>query len=217
MKKPFKIVSFDMDGTLTLGITSLQFYVTKLHQEKKAKELERLYKTHKIDDFQIADAYAEILKGIPRKKLDVWTREIPRVKNIGETVKKLKKLNLIVGITSVGPYFASEVYQELFGFDFISGSLHEFKDEIHTGRMIKTLTGKDKVKVLGSICKKYKISFSQVVAVGDSRSDIQIFEKAGYDIAINADKNLKDKTDCFIKSKNLLKVYLAIEKLLKEV
>lgn len=205
-----------MDGTLTLGTTSLQFYVAKLHQEKKAKELERLYKTHKIDDFQIADSYAEILKGISRKKLGVWTKKIPRVKNIGETVKKLKKLNLIVGITSVGPYFTSETYQKLFGFDFISGSTHEFKNKIHTGRMIKTLTGKDKVKILEAICKKYRVSFPQVIAVGDSRSDIPIFEKAGLDIALNSDENLSNKTDCFIESENLLEVYSVIKKLLKD-
>lgn len=210
MTKPFKIVSFDLDGTLTLGTTSLQFYVTKLHQEKNAKKLERLYKTHKIDDFQIADAYAEILKGISREELNHWTREIPRVRNIGETVRKLKKLNLIVGITSVGPYFASEVYQELFRFDFISGSLHEFKNGAHTGRMIKTLTGKDKIKILDSICKKYRVFFPQVIAVGDSRSDIPIFEKAGFDIALNADENLIDKTDCFIKNNDLLEVYAVI-------
>ena len=200
-----------MDGTLTLGTTSLQFYVTKLHQEKKAKELEELYKTHRIDDFQIANAYAEILKGISKKKFDDWTQQIPRVESIGETVKKFKEQGLIVGITSVGPYFASEVYQRLFGFDFVSGSLHEFKNGIHAGRMIKTLTGRDKVIILDSICRRYRFSFSQIIAVGDSRSDLPIFEMAGFSIALNADENLKDKTDCFIKSNNLLEVYLAIQ------
>jgi phosphoserine phosphatase len=211
MKKSFKIVSFDMDGTLTLGTTSLQFYVTKLHQEKRAKELEDFYKNHKIDDFQVADAYAEILKGTSRRQLDEWTKEIPKVKNIGETVRKIKELGLIVGITSVGPYFTSEAYQNFFGFDFISGSQHEFENGIHTGRMIKTLTGEDKVKILAEICKKYQVSFPEVIAVGDSRSDIPIFENAGYDIALNADENLRGRIDSFVKSDDLLEVYKQIK------
>lgn len=201
-----------MDGTLTKDTTSLQFYVTKLNQQKKAKELESLYQTHQIDDFQIADAYAEILKGTSLKQFEEWTMEIPRMKNIGETVEALKNLHLIVGITSIGPSFTSEIFQKLYGFDFISGSTHQFLNEIHTGKMIKTLAGEDKVRILTSICQKYHVFPSQVIAVGDSRSDIPIFEKAGLDIALNADENLKDKTDIFIQSDDLLEVYEVIEK-----
>lgn len=208
-----KIVSFDMDGTLTRGGTSLQFYASELGKQERAKELETLYKTHQIDDIKIAEEYALMLKGLSKTALYKLTRKIPKVKNIGETIKALKGLGLRVGITSVGPSFTSEAFQQWFGFDFISGSTHEFKNDIHTGKMIKTLSGKDKLAIVESECVRHHATLSQVIAIGDSRSDIPIFEKAGYSIAFNADDNLKDKAKLFLQSEDLLKIYNAIKKL----
>lgn len=214
-KKPakFKIVSFDMDGTLTRKVTALQYYLQKLNQEKKAAELENLYRTHKIDDDQVADAYAKILKGASLKQLENWTKEIPQMKNIKNTVQKIKDLGLVVGITSVGPIFASETFKKLYGFDFITGSKHKFINNIHAGKMINTLSGKDKLKVLKSICEKYKTSLKKVIAVGDSRSDIPIFESVGVSIALNADENLTGKTDQSLETDDLLEVYNLIKKI----
>lgn len=206
MNKLFKLISFDMDGTLTLKTTCLQYYVNKLGIEDKAMELESLYKNNEIDDYQIADRYAEILKGTNRKQFNEWTEEIPRMGNIKEAVDKLKQLGFVVGITSVGPIFASEYFSSKFGFDFVSGSRHEFVDGVHSGKMVHTLAGKDKVTILEKLSKEKNIAMSEVIAVGDSRSDIPIFEKVGYRIALNADENLKTSTDLFIQSEDLLDV-----------
>lgn len=209
----YKLISFDMDGTLTLGTTCLQYYVKKLNQENKAKELEDLYRNNVIDDYEIADKYAEILKGIDRKLFDKWTGEIPRMKNIKEAINVLKSLGFVVGITSVGPIFSSEYFKVNFGFDFASGSEHKFINGIHSGEMIHTLTGKDKVTILERISKNNKIKMTEIIAIGDSRSDIPIFERVGFKIALNADENLKNNTDLFIKSDNLLDVSTQIKNL----
>lgn len=209
----YKLVSFDMDGTLTIKTTCLQYYVMKLGIEEKAKELENLYKNHEVDDYQIADRYAEILKGTTRKQFDEWTEEIPRMGNIKEAVNKLKDLGFIVGITSVGPTFASEYFSNKFGFDFVSGSEHEFIDRVHSGKMIHTLSGKDKVTILEKLSKEKGIEMNEIIAVGDSRSDVPIFEKVGYRIALNADENLKSVTDLFLQTSDLLDVADEINKL----
>jgi len=209
----YKLVSFDMDGTLTIKTTCLQYYVKKLGIEDKAMELESLYKNHEIDDYQIADRYAEILKGTTRKQFDEWTEKIPRMENIKEAVNKLKELGFIVGITSVGPIFASEYFSSKFGFDFVSGSEHEFIDGVHLGKMTHTLAGKDKVIILEKLSKEKGIKMSEIVAVGDSRSDIPIFEKVGFRIALNADENLRHNTDLFLQTTNLMDVADKIIKL----
>ncbi len=209
----YKLVSFDMDGTLTIKTTCLQYYVKKLGIENKAEELENLYKNHEVDDYQIADRYAEILKGTTRKQFDEWTEEIPRMENINEAVDKLKELGFVVGITSVGPDFASEYFSNKFGFDFVSGSEHEFIDGVHSGRMVHTLAGKDKVTILEKLSKEKGIGMNEIIAVGDSRSDVPIFEKVGFRIALNADENLKSKTDLFVQSADLIEVYTEISNL----
>lgn len=211
MNNKIKLVSFDMDGTLTYGTTCLQYYLKMLGKEEKAKELEYQYKNHEISDDQVADCYADILKGTTTKQLEEWTANIPRMKNIDKTVSILKEIGLIVGITSVGPSFASEIFQTMFGFDFTSGSDHQFIGGVHAGKMVKTLTGNDKLVILEGICKKNMVCLSEVVAVGDSRSDIPIFEKVGFRIALNADESLQKETDIFIKSDNLLDVSKVIK------
>lgn len=200
------MVSFDLDGTLTIGTTCLQYYVKKLGAEAKAIDLENLYKNYKIDDDEIANRYAKILKGTSKKQLDEWTSEIPRMSNIKEAVGKLKQIGFAVGITSIGPIFASEYFQCRLGFDFISGSEHEFIDGIHTGKMLNILTGDDKVRIVQKLSKERNIKMSEIIAVGDSRSDIPIFEKVGYRIALNADENLKIFSDQVLNSSDLLQV-----------
>lgn len=213
MNMKYKIVSFDMDGTLTIKTTCLQYYINKLGEEERAKELERRYRGHEIDDKEITDAYITMLKGVTRKQLLDWTNEIPIMKHIASTVQKLKKLGLVVGIISVGPYFASEVYQKLFNFDFISGTKHVFKDGIHTGQISELLWPHDKPKLVESVCRQYRATMSEVIAVGDSRSDIALFEKVGFSIALNADENLRDKASAFIYTDNLLDVYEVISQI----
>jgi len=212
----FKIVSFDMDGTLTYKIPSLQYFATKLNKESKAKELENFYQSFKLTEEQVATVYAKFLKGLTREKLFKWAKEMPQLKNIGQTVKSLKNLGLQVGITSVGPYFVAEYFQKNCGFDFVSGSTHEFKKEVHQGKMIRVLSGQDKVKILELICQQKRVKLSQVIAVGDSRSDIPIFSKAGLDISLNGDDSLVDKADIFIQTDDLLDVYRAIKARLKK-
>ena len=76
--------------------------------------------------------------------------------------------------------------------------------------MIHTLSGKDKVTILEKLSKEKGIEMNEIIAVGDSRSDIPIFEKVGFRIALNADENLKSVTDLFVQSENLLDVSSAI-------
>ena len=63
-----------------------------------------------------------------------------------------------------------------------------------------------KVTILEKLSKEKGIEMNEIIAVGDSRSDIPIFEKVGYRIALNADENLKSVTDLFIQSTDLLEV-----------
>jgi phosphoserine phosphatase len=210
----YRLVSFDMDGTLTRGTTALQYFASQLGQSQRAAELEHLYKTKVLDDQQVAEAYAALLKGVSIEQFGEWMGAIPKVDHITEVVANLHNLKLMVGIVSVGPRMATEALEPRDGFDFVSGSWHEFKDGVHMGRMIKVMSGADKVEVLTERCEEYGYTMDQVIAVGDSRSDVDIFERVGYAIAFNADYHLWGKADEHVESNDLMDVYALIARLL---
>jgi len=53
---------------------------------------------------------------------------------------------------------------------------------------------------------------SQVIAIGDSFSDLPIFSKVGCSIALNYDEVLEGKADIYVRSNNIFSVIDSIGK-----
>ncbi len=203
----YKLVSFDMDKTLTRDSSVFVFLMTFLGRKDVADDFQKRYDLGKISDRDVATEFAKVMTGIRGNYLKEIIDTIPLIDGIEKSLKILHKNGFVVGITSVGPSFAIERMCERFGFDFSIGTEHIFKNGIHTGKIGHLVALEDKPNEVIKMAKKFGIaSFEQIVAVGDSRSDVELFKKVGFSIAINATKEAKDAASFSIETDNLVDV-----------
>lgn len=203
----FKIVCFDMDGTLITNTNSVQ-YLCELSGNKK--EVDKIQE--KEDNDEISWIEADYLKGklIEGLKVDKINEEfdnyIDLIQGIKDVINKLKENNIKSILVTAGPIQVAEVLGNRFDFDNVYGSIYEINEGKFTGKIIKHLGDTGKLESLTSYCEKSSVSFENCIAIGDSASDIKVFEKCKKSIAINYSQKLLGLADVYLKTGNLCDV-----------
>jgi HAD superfamily phosphoserine phosphatase-like hydrolase len=171
-----KLVSFDLDGTLT------KCPIFRYVMEKKGFKhtLEYLNKVYGSNIQEKLNAIRDIAIGMSVEELYHYLDEIPKVKNIKETVEKLKSYNVEVIILTDVPSCFKE-YFEKFGFDNFIG----LEAKVENGKIVSNERNlSNKLERLKNYCDVKGYSLSECVHVGDNVNDIVVFEKV-FGIAFN--------------------------------
>jgi len=202
----YKLVSFDMDGTLIKNTTADLFFASLLNVEKEVLELETGLKQGLIDNNDFMVKVGLIMKELSLDFVTNNFHNLPLIDGIEDTIEALKHHGVITMlITSSGEYFAN-LFKSRFQFDYVFGTKHHIDENGFIGIGIDDCSGKTKAMHLAQIAESNHISLAECVAVGDSLSDIPIFEKVGLAIAFNSDETLEGKADIYLKSDNLLSI-----------
>jgi phosphoserine phosphatase len=82
--------------------------------------------------------------------------------------------------------------RERYGFAAVSGTEMEAIDGVLSGTVARYFDEHDKVRFVEDWCAQNGFSMSQVAAVGDSRSDVPLFRRAGTSIALNATPDARE-------------------------
>lgn len=189
LKSLKKMVIFDMDNTLLNG----RFIDTCADKFNFKKELYVLRNTI-TDSVMLTKRIATLLKGLNTKDLLDVVEEIPLVDDAKLTIAELKNRGYIIGIISDSFTFITEYIKNKVGADFSLANELEFSKSISTGEVKvpsyffhhqSSLTKEPvcKSNALLHILKEYKISLSNVIAVGDGRNDIGMIAHAGMGVA----------------------------------
>ncbi|MFH1751981.1 MAG: HAD family phosphatase [archaeon] len=200
----FKLVSFDMDGTLIFKKSSYLYFARSHGSYKKHLEIEKDFAGGKITLNQAYRRAVKLFTGVSKSEFLKFYNSMPKMHYIKFVVRKLKEKGLKVLIVSTGPKFIAEFFQKEFGFHKVVGSEHDFTGNVFNGK-VRIFHEKDKVKFLKAYCKKNQIKLSECIAVGDSISDVPVFKEVGFSIALNADKNL-EQASVHLKTRDLRKI-----------
>ena len=186
-EKPFKIVAFDIDGTLTKGQiwerTNTFFGVT---QEEDAR-LYNKYEAGEISYAQWIDELAKIYRKATKTQQDVLTSLTDFEFEAGavKTVDELKKRYAIVLVTGGFDFYAERVAKAL-GIDEIHANAAiiynpdgTFKEFRYKGPEVDA-----KVTALQEIMKKHGAGAEEIVFVGDSSNDLNAFVLTQHGILI---------------------------------
>jgi phosphoserine phosphatase len=79
------------------------------------------------------------------------------------------------------------------------------------GTVARHFEPEDKVTFVAKIAQDLGLEFKDVVAIGDSTSDIPLFHAAGFSIALNASSNARDAADIQLDTEDLRDVIPPIE------
>lgn len=180
------VVVFDLDGTLLRGTTVSLLLARWLGRESDIAELERRFQAHEISNSVVADTSAAWLAG--KHTADVWRVLVNGdwISGMTETFQRLADTGSSVLLATITWRFAAEMLRKQYAFVAVSGTEMQVTNGGLSGRVTRYFDEHDKVRFVESWCAENGFSMSDVAAVGDSRSDVPLFRRAGMSVALNA-------------------------------
>ncbi|HEY2718793.1 MAG TPA: HAD-IB family phosphatase, partial [Solirubrobacteraceae bacterium] len=192
MASAFPVVVFDLDGTLLRGTTVSLLLAEWLGRTAEIAQLEQAFSAHEITNSVVAETSAGWLAG--QRTADAWRvlADGPWIDGMTETFQALRTAGASLLLGTIIWSFAAEMLRERYGFAAVSGTEMQASDGILSGRISRYFDEHDKASFVEKWCARRGVSMDQVAAVGDSRSDIPLFRRAGLSIALNATPDAKE-------------------------
>jgi len=213
---PWRLVVSDMDGTLVTGTTALAHLGTWIGHESKIEGLEEKLGRGEINDREVAESYAQFYKGVALSDAVEAMSNIPALDDIALGVAALRHRSVEVVIATVSWSFAAKGLADLWGFSDVCGAELELDrtSERFTGRVAQHFKPEDKVGFVSEHCRRMGIGMEQVVAIGDSRSDLPLFRSVGFSVALNAASDARSAANIAIDGNSFLTALRAVPDLL---
>ncbi len=180
------MVVFDLDGTLLRGTTVSLVLAQWLGREGEVSELEQAFQAHEISNSVVADTSAGWLAG--KSVAETWQvlAKGPWINGMAETFQALAAARVSVLLGTITWRFAAEMLRERYRLCAVSGTEMHTSNGTLSGVVSRYFDDHDKVRFVEQWCGQRGYSMSEVAAIGDSRSDIPLFDRAAVSIALNA-------------------------------
>ena len=204
----FKLVVFDLDGTLTQEQSIWRYIHLKLGkwygfvevQNKKFLDGEISYK-------ELCEFEAQTWKGMKVEELLEIVKTVPFHPGVDELINYLKQKGLKLSMVSSGLSLLSNWVHQRYGFDYSVSNdlLHE--SGVLTGKVKIQVYYDKKAEWVEKIQKKFGVKPEEVIAIGDSKGDMDMFQMVGFSIAFNSScKDLDQIASVCTQSQNLANI-----------
>ena len=212
MKLP-KLAAFDMDGTLIQG----RLVFALADRFGISDEVSKIQACTLMAGHEKTKAIAALFAGLTKEDVESAIASIPFIMNCEHTIAILKDKGYKTGIISDSYTIAAGFVADMLHLDFVAANKLEILNGKITG-IVEMPLGWDKIgcycKI--SVCKRYhleKIAYrfgvpiENTLAVGDTKSDICMIQRAGVGIAfMPKDKEIKKATNKIVYDSDLLKI-----------
>ncbi|MFQ5951827.1 MAG: HAD family hydrolase [Candidatus Omnitrophota bacterium] len=204
----YKLIVFDIDGTITRHISSWRFIHEKLGLwDVLARKYQEQFLAGKISYRRFCELDAAHWKGISAKKLHDIFKRVRYSKNAEKAIKRLKKEGFRLVAVSTGLQFITERVKKEMGFDHVIGNRLNVRLGKLTGKATINISHGAKGKTLRAILERFKVKPHEMIAVGDSEGDIPMARLAGYSIAFNSSsEELSEIVDYNCRSNDFMEV-----------
>jgi phosphoserine phosphatase len=180
------VVAVDLDGTLIHGTTASLHLGEWIGHRAVIEELERRFAAGEIRSGDVADGDAPYYRGRSIAEVAEAMAGTPCIDDIREGVEQLASRGVDAVLCTVGWSFAAQCIADRFGFSAVSGTVMRVDgDGILAGRVARYFEPEDKVSFLRDYCASRDLDMNQVVAIGDGRSDLPMFDAAGFSVGLN--------------------------------
>lgn len=206
------IVAFDLDGTLVPN-TTVCLHLGPWVGHHEIEELERLYDLGEITNTEVAEGNATFYKN--RRRQEVWLQldQLQLIKGVEDTIRWLKARSLVPVVATVTMSIAADFLSDRYGFVAGSGcELAETDEGVLLGTVARHFSADDKATFVRQVAEGHGLGFKDVVAIGDSTSDIPLFQAAGFSVALNASSNARDAADIELDTEDLRDVIPHVER-----
>ncbi len=183
----YKLIIFDIDGTITRHISSWRYIHEKLGLwRKRAFFYQEQFFAGKISYRRFCELDAAHWKGMREGKIRNIFKDVAYSKNAVSVIRKLKKMGFKLAAVSTGLQFMPDRIRREMDFDYTLSNRLACRNGKLTGGVIIKIAHGAKHKILRSIFARFRVKPHEVISVGDSEGDIPLARECGYSIAFNS-------------------------------
>ncbi len=208
MNQQFRLVTLDLDGTLTRERSIWEYIHKQLGKWYGfAEKYQTQFLAGKISYEEFCEGDAHVWKGMRVDELLEIVKTVPFHPGVDELISYLKQKRLKLSMVSSCLSLLSNWVHEKYGFDYSVSNdlLHE--NGILTGKVKIQVNYDKKAGWVGKILKRFGVKPEEAIAIGDSRGDIDMFQMVGFSIAFNSSCQDLDKiASVCISSKDLVDI-----------
>ena len=201
----FKLVVFDLDGTLTRERSIWEYIHIRLGKWFGfAEEYQKQFLAGKISYEEFCERDAQVWKGMRAEELLEIVKTVPFHTGADELIAYLKQKGLKLSVVSSGLSILSNWVHQKYGFDYsVSNDLLQ-ENGVLTGKVKIQVYYDKKAEWVKRILERFHVKREEVIAIGDSIGDIDMFQMVGFSIAFNSScKDLEKIANLCIPGQNL--------------
>jgi len=201
----FKLVVFDLDGTLTRERSIWEYIHIRLGKWYGfAEKYQKQFLAGRISYEEFCERDAQVWKGMKVQELLEMVKTVPFHPGADELIAYLKQKGLKLSVVSSGLSILSNWVHQKYGFDYsISNDLlHE--NGVLTGKVKIQVYYDKKAEWVKKILEQFDVRPEEVIAIGDSAGDVDMFQMVGFSVAFNSScSDLDQIASVCISSQNL--------------
>lgn len=199
-KKKDKVAVFDIDGTIFRSSLLVELHWKMVRRgiipRSEIKKLDALYwswvtRKGSYDDYidEVVENFMVFIKNISVKDLELAIKQVIEVQSeivyryTRDLVTKLFDTHTLIAISG-SPDLIVREFTKAWKFDYFLGTELEVKDDKFSGEVVR-LHVEDKKAALLELCQEHGLSLEDSIGIGDTESDIGIFEAVASPICFN--------------------------------
>ena len=187
MNQRFKLVIFDLDGTLTVEKSIWQYIHKRLGKWYGfAENYQEQFLAGHITYEQFCELDAQVWKGMKKEQLLEIVQAVPFHPGADQLIHYFKGKGLKLAMVSSGLSILSDWVHQKYGFDYSVSNelLHE--NGILTGKVRIQVYFDQKAEWVGRILERFRAAPQECIAIGDSAGDRDMLQMAGFSVAFNS-------------------------------
>ncbi|MFI5615948.1 HAD family hydrolase [Streptomyces sp. NPDC051567] len=191
----YPVIAFDLDGTLLRSTTTSLVLAEAMGHSAAVEELEELYSAYRIDNYEFATREAALFTGASPREIREHLRGAPWINGLKETLTALTEGGCTLLLATLAWQFAADELEYRPWFAAVSGAGMDLSAGVLSGKVARHIDEDGKLAFVESWCREHGVDLADVAAVGDSRSDVPLFRRAGTAIALNATADARSVAD----------------------
>ena len=186
MKRVYRAVLFDLDGTLTPVVSVWRHIHEILGQwEGEAARHQEAFERRELSYEEFCARDAAHWKGKREAELRAITDAIPYRPGVHESVGLLKKHGLVLGVISTGLTLLVERVMNELDVEYAIANRLITRAGVLTGEVKINVEHGRKGEAVDLFCGQFGVDAREVITVGDSDGDVSMFERSGWSVAFN--------------------------------
>jgi phosphoserine phosphatase len=186
-KGRYKLVIFDLDGTLTQERSIWEYIHVRLGKWYGfAEEYQNRFLAGKISYQEFCERDARVWKGMRVEEVLEIVKTVSFHPGVDELISHLKRRGLKLSMVSSGLSLLTNWVHQRYGFDYSVSNDLLHKNGILSGKVRIQVYYDKKAEWVRRVLQAYNIKPEEAIAIGDSRGDIDMFQMVGFSIAFNS-------------------------------